>query len=318
MSVPYLSNRVVLSLSEIPLLQVDEQVEDAFAPFSDPLADLLVFLVAFVFVYTVGHLLIRPIVLRVARARNRQNLTLVTAMETYVQVFFVVVAAFVGIVVAGYGGVVFNTDSAIVIAALTFTFGVAGQEVLGSLVSGFFLIADPDFNVGDWISWPGGEGVVEAVDFRVTRVRTPDNVTITVPNTELTTNALSRPYGRNSYRITEQVEIGYDGDVERALLELRHIAEAYHRTGESQATAGVDVPIPDARIVDLGAETITVEAELWILNPTSSDVVALRSDVRREIKRRFDEEALPLDPPAGRELSGSVTVPLTEGPASRR
>ncbi len=44
--------------------------------------------------------------------------------------------------------------------------------VAGALISGLFLVADPDFNVGDWISWPGGEGVVEAVDFRVTRVRT--------------------------------------------------------------------------------------------------------------------------------------------------
>lgn len=51
----------------------------------------------------------------------------------------------------------------------------AHAVVIGALISGLFLVADPDFNVGDWISWPGGEGVVEAVDFRVTRVRTVNN-----------------------------------------------------------------------------------------------------------------------------------------------
>jgi len=83
----------------------------------------------------------------------------------------------------------------------------------------------------DRISWPEGEGVVEAVDVRVTRVRTPDNATINVPNTELTANALARPSGRESHRVTETVEIGYDGDTERALLELRPIAASFHWTG---------------------------------------------------------------------------------------
>ncbi len=86
--------------------------------------------------------------------------------------------------------------------------------MLGSLVSGFCLIIDPDFNVSEPISWSGGTGVVEAVDFRVTRTRTADNATVTSPNTELTTNALTRPFGGDSYCLTECVEIGYDSDVE--------------------------------------------------------------------------------------------------------
>ncbi|MFP4626664.1 MAG: mechanosensitive ion channel domain-containing protein [Natronomonas sp.] len=44
-----------------------------------------------------------------------------------------------------------------------------------------FLVADPDVNVGDLIEWPGGEGTIEVVDFRVTRVRTRDNETISIP-----------------------------------------------------------------------------------------------------------------------------------------
>jgi hypothetical protein len=68
---------------------------------------------------------------------------------------------------------------------------VSSPQWLPDVISGMFLVADPDFNVGDWIEWPGGEGTIEAVDFRVTRIRTPNHETISIPNTELTTNAIS-------------------------------------------------------------------------------------------------------------------------------
>ncbi|MEF8784731.1 MAG: mechanosensitive ion channel family protein [Haloarculaceae archaeon] len=304
-----LSNQVVFSQSDrLLVLQIEDEVTEPFAPFTGPVADLVVFLVVAAVVYTLGRVAVAPVVYRAVRTRNPANLTLATATETYFQLFLLVVATFVGIVSAGYGGVVFNTDSALVIAALTFSIGVAGQEVLGSLVSGFFLIIDPDFNVGDSISWPGGSGVVEAVDFRVTRVRTVDNETVTVPNTELTTNALTRPFGGGSYRLTERVAIGYDGDIERALLELRQIAAAFHRSDRQSTGTGADTRNPDARIIDLGTDSITVEAEFWLENPTQGNLTEVRSDFNRAVKRRFDEENVPIAPPAGRELSGSVTV----------
>lgn len=303
------SKQVVLSqATQLPVLQIEDEVTEPFEPFAGPLADLLIFLAVVVIVYTLGRTVVAPVVYRAVRARNPANLTLATATETYFKLFLFVVASFVGIVAAGYGGIVFNTDSALVIAALTFSIGVAGQEVLGSLVSGFFLIIDPDFNVGDSISWSGGTGVVVAVDFRVTRIQTVDNATVTVPNTELTTNALTRPFGGGSYRLTERVEIGYDSDVERALLELRQIAAAFHRRDRQSAKTGADTRNPDARIVDFGSDSITLEAEFWLDDPTQRNLTELRSDFNREVKRRFDEQNLLLAPPAGRELSGSVTV----------
>ena len=266
-----------------------------------PLAsELLAFTVATAVVYFLGRLVVVPLVLRVVRSRNHNNPTLVTATETYLKVGFVGLAVLVGLVAAGQGGFLTNTDSAILVAALTFVFGVAGQEVLGSLISGLFLVSDPDFNVGDWISWPGGSGTVEAVDFRVTRIRTVDNETVTVPNTELTTNAITRPFGRERYRVTETAFVSYAEDTERALYEMREIASAGDRV--------LDDPSPATRITDLGPDSITVQAEFWIDDPAGGGIADIRSDFRRRLKRRFDEADLTLAPAAGRELSGSVTV----------
>jgi small-conductance mechanosensitive channel len=273
-------------------------VSEVVSAYDRVFSELFWFLLSLGVVYLLGRLVVVPFVSRIVRARNRNNPTIESAVKTYVRVALIGFATLTGVIAAGYGSVL--TDSAIVIAAITFVFGIAGQQVFGSLISGIFLVADPDFNVGDWIAWPGGEGTVEAVDFRVTRVRTPDNETITVPNTELTSNALTRPYGRDTYRITETVYVAYEEDVERALMELRAVA--------TETDSVLEEPPPNARVLELGENAITVQAELWIEDPGNRDVATLRSDFRRVVKRRFDEEGITIAPPSAQSISGEITV----------
>ena len=272
------------------------------AAYEDVASALAGFTVGAVLVYIAGRLLVVPTVTRVVSARNKNNPTLETATRTYTHAFVVVLATLAGVIGAGYGSVL--TNSALIIAALTIVFGVAGQEVIGALISGLFLVADPDFNVGDWISWPGGEGVVEAVDFRVTRVRTLNNETIAVPNTDLTTNALLRPYGRERYRITERVDVAYGDDTELALRELVEIARTDARV--------LDDPPPRSLIEEFGGSSVGLKAEFWVASPMDVDLMDVRSQFRRRVKSRFDEVELTLGPPSGREVSGTLDVDLVD------
>jgi len=271
---------------------------DSISAYSQVLSELFWFVVGFGAVYAVSKFVLIPFATRVVRSRNRNNPTIETATKTYLRVVALGFATLTGIIAAGYGGIL--TESAIIIAAITFALGVAGQQVFGSLISGMFLVADPDFNVGDWIEWPGGEGTIEEVDFRVTRVRTPNHETVSVPNTELTNNTITRPYGRDRYRMTEQVYVAYSEDTERALLELQRIALSIE--------AVLDEPAPNTRVADLGENAITIQAEFWTDDPKDRDVPTIHSDFRRVVKRRFDEEGITLAPPSAQLLSGELTV----------
>ena len=271
---------------------------DLFAAYNQVLSELFWFTVGFGVVYLVSQLVLIPLATQAVRSRNRNNPTIETATKTYLRVLLIGFGVLTGIIAAGYGRIL--SESAVIIAALTFALGIAGQQVFGSLVSGMFLVADPDFNVGDWIEWPGGSGTIEAVDFRVTRIRTPDNETVSVPNTELTANAITRPYGRDRYRLTEQVSVAYYEDTERALLELQQVVTTLDPV--------LDEPAPDARIVELGENAITIQAEFWIDDPGNRDMPTIRSDFRRLVKRRFDEEGITLAPPSAQLLSGGLTV----------
>ena len=262
------------------------------------LTELFWFAVGFGVVYLVGNLVLVQVVTRIVRTRNRNNPTIESATKTCLRVLVVGFAILTGVIAAGYGRLL--SQSAVVIAAITFVFGVAGQQVFGSLISGVFLVADPDFNVGDWIEWSDGQGTVEAVHFRVTRVRTPNNGTVSVPNTQLTSNALTRPFGRDTYRVTETVYVAYNEDAERALLELRQVAANHD--------AVIDEPEPSTRIQNLGENAITLQAEFWVENPTNQEIVSLRSGFRRRVKQHFDEEGITLAPPSAQSLEGELTV----------
>ena len=109
---------------------------------------------------------------RQARRRSQQpDPELVEAVERYTHLAVVLLAIAAGLSAAGFGHLL--TGSAIVVAAVALAVGVAGLPVIGNVVSGLFPVVDPDFNVGDWIVWEDGEGIVETIRLRVTHVRTP-------------------------------------------------------------------------------------------------------------------------------------------------
>ena len=286
-----------------PVIKVStpEWLRDVLSAYSQVLSELFWFAVGFGVVYLVSRTVLVPITIRFVESRNQNNPTIQTATETYLRVALVGFATLTGTIAAGYGDIL--SDSAVIVAAITFGLSIAGRQVFGSLISGMFLIANPDFDVGDWIEWSGGAGTIESVNFRFTRVRTLNNETISVPNSELTNGPITQPYGRDTYRITEQAYVGYSEDTEQALTELRRIAT------EQEST--LDDPAPTASIIELGENAITIQAQFWIENPTHRDAIGVRSEFRGLVKRRFDENDITLAPYAGRSLSGEITV--TEG-----
>jgi small-conductance mechanosensitive channel len=256
------------------------------------------FLVGFVATLLVGWFVVEPIVARFVRRRNRNNPTLREAVSRYVRLLVVVVAFFVAAGTAGYGHLV--GDSALVIAAGTLAIGVAGQTVIGSLVSGLVLVADPEFNVGNYIQWADGEGTVQSITLRVTRVLTPDGELITVPNTVLTGQAVTRPYGRKRRRIVERIGVAYEADVSEALSLLTEATDPVEDI--------VDEPTPKAYVDEFGGDAVVVRVHYWITDPRRQDVFAVRSAYARVAKERLEGADITISPASKRELLGRIDV----------
>jgi len=255
-------------------------------------------LVVFVVASLLGWYVLEPGLSRAVRRRNRNNPTIQEAISRYVRLLVLAVALFVAATVAGYGRLL--TNSALVVAAVTLAIGVAGQTVIGSLISGLVLVVDPEFNIGNYIEWADGEGTVQSITLRVTRVQTPSGELVTIPNTMLTSEAITRPYGRGRYRVVEHVGLAYEDDVDEALS---------HLTGAAvELDSILSDPTPSAYVDEFGSDAVVVRVHYWIEDPRRRDIFRVRSSYARAVKARLDDAGITISPASKRDLRGRIEV----------
>lgn len=289
--VPSVASRLQLTATPTDV-GVEEVVE-----FWPGLVRLGWFLAGFLVIILINRLLLQPALGRIIRRRNRNNPTLQGALLLYVRLGALVVALLIGAAVAGYGG--FLGDSALLLSAIALAIGVAAQEVIGSLVSGLALVLDPEFNVGDYIEWEGGEGVVQAVALRITRVKTRDGELVTIPNTILTRHEITRPFGSENYRVGHDIDFSYQCDLEEAVTLLESAAAS---------TDGVlDEPPPTAYVNEFGDDAVSVRIHYWI-DAERRDVPAIRSAFARRLKNDIEQSEVAISPPSEHELSGELAI----------
>jgi small-conductance mechanosensitive channel len=99
-------------------------------------------------------------------------------------------------------------------------FGVAiafaSQTTVSNIISGFFLLLERPFSVGDIIKSGDVIGYVESVDLLSVRVRTLDNKLVRLPNEMMLKNTLSNLTFYPIKRIDCVVSLSYADDVEQA------------------------------------------------------------------------------------------------------
>ncbi|MBC7130860.1 mechanosensitive ion channel [Candidatus Bathyarchaeota archaeon] len=100
--------------------------------------------------------------------------------------------------------------------------GFAAMNTLGNAIAGIIVMTSRPFKIGDRIYFNGKFADVIAVDLIYTRMRTLDNVLISVPNQELLKTEID-DYGKSRIvRRSCSITAGYDleaSHVEKALLE---------------------------------------------------------------------------------------------------
>lgn len=251
----------------------------------DALWSVAVFLGVFAVLYVLGRRVVEPVARRTLASKRIQRTAANTALKI-VRLGVVVVALRIALDVADYGYLLSIPPT--LAAALTVAIGFASRDIASNLVSGAFIVTDPKFNIGDWIQWKNREGVIEDISFRVTRVRTFDNELVTVPNSELATNAVTNLVAKNRLRVRHSFHVADDEDLGRVGSILVAAADADDRI--------LDAPTPTVEVTELDEGRATVEARYWVSNPTREQVVEIRSAYLRRVTEQFAAEGIELPP----------------------
>ncbi len=78
-------------------------------------------------------------------------------------------------------------------------FAFAARDTLENFFGSITVIVDRPFQIGDWVQIGDTQGTVEDLGFRSTRIRTPYNSLVTIPNGNLV-RAVVDNYGKRKYR----------------------------------------------------------------------------------------------------------------------
>ncbi|MEW6491533.1 MAG: mechanosensitive ion channel family protein [Cyanobacteriota bacterium] len=119
------------------------------------------------------------------------------------------------------------TSLVAVVGAAGLAIGLALQSTLSHFAAGVMLLNQRPFEVGDFIEGPQGvKGVVDAIGIFSTTVVTPDNVIITVPNSNLFSGVLKNTTAMGTRRVDLKIDIG-DRPIEPTIILLLSLVQPH-------------------------------------------------------------------------------------------
>ena len=136
----------------------------------------------------------------------------------------------------------FGLDAASILALLGsagVAIGLAIQGSLSNFVGGVLILLLKPFKVGDYIKEDtnNNEGTVSSIELFYTKLTTPDNRVIVLPNGTLANSSLTNVTACERRRLDIRVGISYDADIRLAKEVLQKVLE--DEKGESSVNLGI-------------------------------------------------------------------------------
>ena len=195
----------------------------------------------------------------------------------------------------------FGVDIAALIAAVGIgglAIAFAAQSLVRDYISGFFVILEDQYRVGDVVSIAGIAGVVEEIGLRRTVLRDLDAFVHSIPNgkVELSTN-MTKKYSR----VNLNVSVGYGENLKRVIDTINRICQ---EMAEDPQWKGDFISTPSVLRVDkLGDSGIDIK----ILGDTKpSKQWAIMGELRLRLKTTFDTEGIEIPWPHTKVYFGNA------------
>jgi len=179
-----------------------------------------------------------------------------------------------------------TTSIAAVIGAATLAIGLSLQNNLSNLGSGVMILMTKPFKVGDTVEIGGILGTVDKVSIFNTKIKTPDNKVVYVPNSKVTGSEIINYSAEDIRRLDIVVGIDYGDDIKLAKDILVKLATSDERVlKEPEYFVGV---------FNLGESGVDIAFRVWT---KTSDYFKLKCDLLEKIKEEFDKNKISIPYP---------------------
>lgn len=211
--------------------------------------------VAFVSLISILIIRLTDVSLRYAMERHAQQ-TAAKVNEAILPIIHRLVIIIIALIAATTALGHFGVDVSSILVFLggsSVAIALAAQETLQNMISGFVIMLDRPFRVGDRIKLPTGEvGDVYKIGLRSTTILDFDNNLIVNPNAELVkSKIINYSYPHNEIRVLVEVGVAYGTDIDRARMLMLDFARNNRDL--------LNQPAPEVFLAALGESAVNLQ-----------------------------------------------------------
>ena len=163
--------------------------------------------------------------------------------------------------------------------------GLALQDTLGNLFSGFYLYVDRPIAIGDWIRLESGvEGQVVSIGWRSTQLLMPQESMIVIPNSKLSSSALVN-FNMPTSETTLTISLGVAYESKLDFVEAT-LQEAVSRVASRMPSVILRDESPIVRFTAFSESSI--DLKLGVKVRSFPDQALVRHELLKEIKQCFE------------------------------
>lgn len=211
------------------------------------------------------------------RLRRRTGLDK-TVLSTVFYAVSALLKALVVLSLVAYLGVDVSGITAL-IASLGVGVGLAVNGALSNLAGGVLLLITRPFKIDDFIEAEGYSGTVEDIRVTFTRLRTPDNKVVYIPNGRLSTDTLTNYSEKPIRRLDMAFTVSYDSGVELAMKIMSDVI--------SKNPLALADPEPNIKISEYKDSGIEIIVRPWVLSDNYWQLkFELLESIGRELRRQ--------------------------------
>lgn len=203
-----------------------------------------------------------------------------TLVHTLIYALRLALKCLILVCIVGYLGIDTSGLTAIV-TSLGVCVGLAVNGTLSNLAGGAMILITRPFRIDDYIEAQGYAGTVEDIHITNTRLRTPDNKVIYIPNGALSTGSVINYSEKDTRRVDFSFSIAYSADFDKARELILALCKGHELVLQD--------PAPFVRMSEHAASSINVVARVWA---KSADYWTVHFDLLEAVKKSFDENGI--------------------------
>lgn len=192
---------------------------------------------------------------------------------------------------------------AVIFGLLSVGIGFGLQNVTSNFISGLIILFERPISVGDRVVVNEIEGDVTEINIRSTKVRTVNNVSIIVPNSEFVSkDVINYSHGDPTYRLDVDVGVSYGSDLEKVLNAMKEVADENKHV--------LQRPKAEVHLIQFGDSSWNMQLRAWVGDV--KDYPKIRNELNQAIIRKFRANNIEIPfPQRDLHVRSTVSLPIS-------